>query len=617
MSTFETFGLNTEILKAISELGFETPTAIQEKTIPHLLQSKQDLIALAQTGTGKTAAFGLPIIQQTDLISPKTQTLVLCPTRELCIQITSDFAKYAKYMTNLNIVSVYGGASSENQIRALDRGAQIVVGTPGRVMDLMNRKKLKIKNIKWLVLDEADEMLNMGFKDDIDTILSETPQERQTLLFSATMPHEVARIAENFMNEPIEITAGKRNIGAENIEHIYYTVNERDRYLALKRIADINPNIYGIVFCRTKMETKQVADNLIGDGYNADALHGDLSQAQRDYVMNRFRSTHLQLLVATDVAARGLDVNDISHIINYNLPSDSEIYIHRSGRTARAGKSGVSISIVTPNEIGRIREIERLISKKMEKKPVPIGRDICEKQLFNMIDKIENVVVDNSQIEKYLPPIYEKLETLSREDLIKHFVSAEFNRFLEYYKNAPDINVKERPVRDFDRQSSGFDKRFDRNSDRSSDRGSDRNSDKNLERKDRSYDRNSDRNSDRNTDRNTDRNSDRNESKRSGVHFQKFFISIGSKDNLTKSELIELLNRQPEMRRVEIGKIEILRNFSFFEIDRDFERVAVNSLKNIKYKGEDVVVEKKNDLESEPKKSYKHHKTHNHFKPDF
>jgi len=424
MITFKETGLNQDILKALDELGFENPTPIQEKTIPHLLSEEQDLIGFAQTGTGKTAAFGLPVIQKIDTDSKKTQAIILSPTRELCVQIAKDLDNYSKYTKGLSVAAVYGGASIDQQVRSLNKGAQIVVGTPGRTLDLIKRKKLKLSTVRFLILDEADEMLTMGFKDDLDAILEGTPDDKQTLLFSATMPKEIAAIAKKYMKDAIEISAGKKNIGAENVNHVYYMVNARDRYLALKRIADINPKIYGIVFCRTRRETKEVAEKLMADGYNADALHGDLSQAQRDYVMNRFRVKNLQLLVATDVAARGLDVTDLSHIINYNLPDDLEVYIHRSGRTGRAGKKGVCLTIIHSRETGKIKMIQKKVGKPFEHAPVPSGKEICGKQLYNLIDKIEKIEVDNSQIDQFLPEIYKKLEWLSREDLIKHFVSA-------------------------------------------------------------------------------------------------------------------------------------------------------------------------------------------------
>jgi ATP-dependent RNA helicase DeaD len=532
MLTFEETGLSHELLTAIKDLEFVYPTPIQEKIIPALLGNETDIIGLAQTGTGKTAAFGLPIIQRSDQFSSAVQTLVLCPTRELCMQVAGDLTDYSKYIEEFRVVAVYGGASAEIQIKSLKRGCHLVVGTPGRVLDLIKRRVLNIENIKWLVLDEADEMLNMGFKDELDAILEKTPQGKQTLLFSATMPNEIRRIAEKYMHHPIEITAGKKNIGAENVRHEVYFVHAKDRYEALKRIADMNPNIYGIVFCRTRSETKAIADKLMADGYNADALHGDLSQPQRDSVMNRFRTKYLQILVATDVAARGLDVSDLSHIINYNLPDELDVYIHRSGRTGRAGKRGISVSICHSREVRKISDLEKLTGKKFERKPVPGGREICEKQLFNLIDKVEKIEVNDQHIEQYLPVIYKKLEWLGREDLIKHFVSVEFNRFLAYYKDAEDLNVAAHDRR----ESEGI-------------------------------------------------------KKRSATSFSRFFISVGSKSNLTVPRLIGLINDYTHTRNIEIGKIEIMKKFSFFEIDKQHEKDILKAFKNAKYEGGSVTVQ--------------------------
>ena|SRR6218665_629893 len=441
MNKFEALGLNNSIVKAITELGFESPTPIQEKTIPALLTGTTDLVALAQTGTGKTAAFGLPLISLIDFTSRDTQALIMCPTRELCMQITRDLQNFTKYISGANIVAIYGGASIDTQTREIKRGAQIVVATPGRMNDMIDRRRVNLNNVKYAVLDEADEMLNMGFKEDLDTILSETPEEKNTWLFSATMPDEVLRISRNYMTNPLELTAGVKNQGNDNIEHIYYVVQARDKYAALKRIADSNPDIFAIVFCRTRIETQEIADSLIKDGYGADALHGDLSQSQRDHVMKRYRSRSLQMLVATDVAARGIDVNDVTHVINYNLPDEIENYTHRSGRTARAGKQGVSIAIINMKEVGKIRIIERIIKKKFTQGKIPTGFEACEKQLFSLVNKIHNVEVNETAIEAYMPKIYDELKDLSKEDIIKRFVSTEFNRFLEYYKNAPDLNA--------------------------------------------------------------------------------------------------------------------------------------------------------------------------------
>ncbi|MEN8122055.1 MAG: DEAD/DEAH box helicase [Bacteroidota bacterium] len=550
--TFKETELNSEILKALDELGFVNPTPIQEKTIPHLLSDERDLVGFAQTGTGKTAAFGLPIIHQIDTKSKNVQAIILSPTRELCVQIAKDITNYSKYTKGLSVVAVYGGTSIDTQIRSLNKGAQIVVGTPGRTLDLIKRKKLKLSSVDYLVLDEADEMLTMGFKDDLDAILEGTPEEKQTLLFSATMPKEIANIAKKYMNNAVEISAGKKNTGAANVNHVYYMVNARDRYLALKRIADINPQIYGIVFCRTRRETKEVAEKLMADGYNADALHGDLSQAQRDYVMNRFRVKNLQLLVATDVAARGLDVNELTHIINYNLPDDLEVYIHRSGRTGRAGKKGVSISIIHSREKGKIRMIQKKVGKTFEHAPVPSGKEICGKQLYNLIDKVEKIEVDNSQIEQFLPEIYKKLEWLSREELIQHFVSAEFNRFLAYYKNAPDLNVSSK-----------------------SDRG---------DRSERSSRSRSERSSNR-----SDR-SDRGRASRDG-NFSRFFINLGTNHDLSTVKLIGIINDNTRSKDIEIGKIDLMKKFSFFEIEKKHEEKILKSFENKKHDGLRISVE--------------------------
>jgi ATP-dependent RNA helicase DeaD len=530
MNTFIEMGLVPELLRAVEELGFITPTPVQQKTIPLILNSDNDLVVLAQTGTGKTAAFGLPVLQLSDLKASHLQTLVLCPTRELCMQITADFTNYSRFIPGFRVVPVYGGTNILAQIKAVKANPQVIVGTPGRLMDLIRRKVLKLSGIRWVVLDEADEMLNMGFKEDLDAILAETPKERQTLLFSATMPQGIAEIARKYMNSPEEVSLGKRNSGAENVSHEYYMVHAKDRYLALKRIVDINPSVYGIVFCRTRIETKEVADKLMQDGYNADALHGDLSQAQRDYVMNRFRIKNLQILVATDVAARGLDVHDLTHIINYNLPDDPEIYVHRSGRTGRAGKAGVCVSLIHTRELNRIKDLERITRKSLVRKMVPGGKEICEKQLFNLVDKVENTVVDQENIEKFLPVIYKKLEWLDREELIKHFISVEFNRFLEYYKDAPDLNTPQR-----DKQE-----------------------------KNRSVD---------------------------PVSFTRLHINLGIRHELNAGSLIAWINRHSKGRRIEIGKIEILRNFSFFEVDSNQADQLVRDLERSQYDGTPVTVE--------------------------
>lgn len=442
---FKELGLREEIITAVDELGFEEAMPIQEKSIPFIKNESKDLVALAQTGTGKTAAFGLPILDSIDENVRATQALVIAPTRELCVQISNDLKNFSKHIKGMKIVPVYGGENIITQLKQLDVTPQIVVATPGRLIDLMKRKKVDLGGIRYLVLDEADEMLNMGFKEDIETILESTPESRRTFLFSATMPKDVEEMSRNYMGEREQITIGTKNSGNENVEHVYYMVQAKDRYLALKRIVDMNPDIYAIIFCRTRQETQEVAEKLMKDGYNADALHGDLSQAQRDAVMQKFRIKHLQILVATDVAARGLDVSDLTHVINYNLPDDIESYTHRSGRTGRAKKKGVSIAIIHTKEKHRIKSIERIIKREFIRKDVPNGMDICKKQLFHLINRMENVEVNSEQIDPLLPEIFSKLEYLDKEEIIKKFVSLEFNRFLEYYKDARDLNVKETP----------------------------------------------------------------------------------------------------------------------------------------------------------------------------
>jgi len=549
MLSFNEMGLSPAIIKGVEELGFENPTPIQQKVIPTFLGNENDIVGLAQTGTGKTAAFGLPIIEQIDLKNKSVQALVLAPTRELCMQISRDLQEYSRYVKGVKVVPVYGGASIDTQIRALKKGAQIVVATPGRMLDLLKRRAANISNLQIAVLDEADEMLNMGFRDELDGILETTPKNKRTLLFSATMPREVARIAKNYMRDPIQITIGKQNAGAENVRHIYYQVHARDRYLALKRIADINPDIYGIVFCRTRTETKEVADKLIKDGYNADAIHGDLSQSQRDHVMKKFREKSLQMLVATDVAARGIDVNDITHVINYNLPDELEIYTHRSGRTGRAGKSGISIAIVNYREKSRIPMIEKIIGKMFEQKPVPSGDEICKKQLFKLIDRMEKVNVDEKQIEPFMDKVNKKLEWLSKEEIIKHFVSLEFNRFLEYYKNAPDLNVSAENRRGKNDSSNRVSSRGEKGV-RSSRRGS-----------------------------------------RNSGDFTRLFINIGRKDGIMPQKLIGLVNDKLNNRDINIGDIEIKDSFTFFEVGERFAENVVKTFNRSKYKGREIRIE--------------------------
>jgi ATP-dependent RNA helicase DeaD len=509
MSTFLELGLKEPINKALTDLGYEKPTVIQEKAIPQIISSTDDLKAFAQTGTGKTAAFSLPILQLLDTNSNNVQAIILSPTRELAVQIGNNIKDFCKYLPDVRVTTVYGGSSMEDQIRSLKRGSQIVVGTPGRTVDLIKRRALKLGNVEWLVLDEADEMLNMGFKEELDKVLEATPETKQTLLFSATFPREVEAIARNYMTKPVEITSGQKNQGADNVSHEYYSVTERTRYPALKRIADLNPNIYAIIFCRTRRETQEVADNLIKDGYSADALHGDLSQQQRDSVMGKFRKKTIQILVATDVAARGLDVTELTHVLNHKLPDQIENYTHRSGRTGRAGNKGISIVLVNGKEKGKLRQIEKIIQKKFIEAKVPTGKEIVQNQLMNLIDKVQNTEVNDSEIKEFLPSIYEKLKDLDREELIQKFVSLEFNTMLAYYENSKDLN--DLSSRENSRARTVND------------------------------------------------------------NMTRFFINIGRKDNLNPAKLIGLINDQNIGDKIEIGAIDILDTFSFFELDKDFE----------------------------------------------
>jgi len=546
MGNFKDIGVNDELLKSIQEMGFETPTPIQKESIPYLLTSSKDLISLAQTGTGKTAAFGLPIIQQIDPKVKHVQAIVLCPTRELCIQIAKDLIAFAKYLDYVKVLPVYGGTNIEKQIKSIKKGVQIIVGTPGRTKDLIKRKILKLDIVNKVVLDEADEMLSMGFKDDLDFILDKTPSNKQTMLFSATISKEVKSISKNYMRDAKEIAVSKLNSSAKNIEHHIYDVSSRNKYEALKRIADFNPNIYGIVFCRTKRHTKDIANKFMAEGYNADAIHGDLSQNQRDEVMQRFRDKSLQILIATDVAARGLDVDDITHIINYSLPDDPEVYIHRSGRTARAGKSGISIAISNSSEKRKIKSIEKKGAIKFIPKEVPSGNEICSKQLYKLIDKIENVDVDEEQIKPFLDNIYKKLEWLNREELIKRFVSAEFNRFLKYYKESNKINSKKSINK------------------RSSKKGN-----------------------------------------RNGKSLTAFSINIGRKHRATPLDIISIVNRALKSNDIEIGKIELSRYQTLFEIDKDYKDDFVKNIKKIDFKGNELVLGNPSEFEEKPSRRRK------------
>lgn len=539
MTTFQDLGVRDDLLRGIAEMGFETPMPVQEKVIPVLLSGDHDLVALAQTGTGKTAAFGLPVIQRVDTAVREPQALVLAPTRELCLQIAADLADFSKYTPDLSIIPVYGGSSIESQIRALRQGAHIIVATPGRLIDLINRGVVKLDKVNTVVLDEADEMLNMGFVDSITDILTHVPEQRKMLMFSATMPAEVARIAKRFMKEPEEIVVGTRNEGAKNVRHIYYMVNARDKYLALKRIADDSPNIYAIVFCRTRRDTQEIADKLIQDGYNADALHGDLSQQQRDIVMKKFRDGVISMLVATDVAARGLDVDDLTHVINYGLPDDAAVYTHRSGRTGRAGKTGVSVAIIHSREKGKMREIERIIGKKFERKEVPTPQHIIEKQLYNLADRIEKVEVDETEIDRYLPGVLKKLSWLSTEDLLKRVLSLEFKRLLDYYKDAPNIDfIDEKPAKD---------------------------------RKDKEK-----------TAKRTDKDKDRRTAEKG---MARIYVNAGKADGFFAGNLIELLNKNVGGARVDVGRIDLLPSYSLFDVRKGDATRVVAALKGLDFFG--------------------------------
>ena len=543
MTNFSDLSLPEPLLRAARDLNYQNPTPIQEEVIPWLLDNDKDLIALAQTGTGKTAAFGFPALALTDVEKLVVQTLILCPTRELCMQIAGDLQSYGKHMPRIKSAAIYGGAPIYPQKQLIKAGLHIVIGTPGRVNDMIRQNVLHLDQVKLLILDEADEMLNMGFKEELFTIMEQTPKEKQSLLFSATMPKEVAHLARSFMKEPHQISVDRQNLGLDNIRHLYYKVQAKDKYQALKRVADISPKIYGIIFCRTRIETQEIADKLQQDGYNADALHGDLSQGQRELVMNRFRTKYVRLLVATDVAARGLDVDDLTHIINYNVPTDPDVYIHRSGRTGRAGKSGISISIIHHRELAALKAVEKRLGKEITYTKAPGGREICEKQLYHFVDTVERIEVNSEEIESFLPNVYKKLSWLSREELIQRFVSVEFNRFLNYYKDISDLDhgQEERPKRE-----GKFEKKED-------------------------------------------------------CSFKTFQLNIGLSHGLTKRDLMRYINQLKVSRSIEIGQIDIYQDHCLIDIDGQFERQLLEAMSKFKYKGLTLTV---STVQKPPRKSY-------------
>ena len=562
--TFDDLGVSAPLMQAVEELGFEHPMPIQAKVIPVILGHTEegegrDVVGLAQTGTGKTAAFGLPVLQNIDLQKNEPQALVLAPTRELCLQIASDLQDYSKYLKGIAILPVYGGSSIGSQIGALKRGVHVIVATPGRLIDLMERGAVSLAKVRTLVLDEADEMLNMGFQDDIETILGGVPDEHRTMLFSATMPKAIAEIAKKYLNNAVEITIGHKNEGSANVNHVYYLVHAKDKYAALKRIVDYYPNIYGIIFCRTKLDTQEIAKNLMDEGYNADALHGDLSQEQRDLVMRKFRTRHLQLLVATDVAARGLDVDNLTHVINYGLPDDLEVYTHRSGRTGRAGKKGTSICIVHIKERRRLNDIERFIGKQFEKGQIPTTERIIEKQLFNLADRLEKVDVQEEQIEKYMDSVLKKLGWLSAEDLVKRIVSLEFNRMLEFYRGSENLDIpEERKPRD-----------------------------KGAKREKR--------------ERGAFKDVAEGKAVKAEPGFTRIFINLGKRDGIFPKQLITLMNAHVH-HRIEMGRIDLLTNFSFFEVPEQDAKFVIKDMDGADWKGRRVSVSIAGEEMPNPKK---------------
>lgn len=535
MSTFKELGLSQALVETITKMGFENPTPVQEKAIPVLLEGGRDMVALAQTGTGKTAAFGLPLIELIDETNRTTQALVIAPTRELCLQITNDLENFSKNVKSLNIVAIYGGASITDQIKKVKRGAHIVVATPGRLMDMMERKAVNISTIRFVVLDEADEMLNMGFKEDIDTILADTPESKNVWLFSATMPREVRAIASHYMTDPYELTVGTKNQGNVNIEHQYVLVDDRDRYPALKRIVDFNLDIFAVIFCRTKIDTQKIAENLIKDGYNADSLHGDLTQQQRDKVMRNFKDKTLQFLVATDVAARGIDVSNLTHVVHMNLPDEIEFYTHRSGRTGRAGKKGISIAIVTKREVGKIRQIEKVVNTKFERKLVPSGPEVCQQRLVSLVHRLRDVKVVEGEVSKFLPAVLEEMKDLSKEEVIKRFTFMEFNHLLDYYRDAPDLNRADRPERGERGERTERPERF--------------------------------------------------------VTGDRLFVNLGKMDGLDAGKFMGMICDRCGVKGEAIGRIDLKGAYSFIEVDKEVSKLVQDNLHGMEYKGRMVRVE--------------------------
>ncbi|MCD6430862.1 MAG: DEAD/DEAH box helicase [Deltaproteobacteria bacterium] len=550
MTSFASLGLDADLLKGIDRLGFTTPTPVQEEVIPRLLKMEDDMVGLSQTGTGKTAAFGLPLIQMLNQTNKKTQALILCPTRELCVQVTKDLNTYARFLPETKIVAVYGGASIVTQSRQLQQGVHIIVATPGRLLAFIRQGEVDIKTIRAVVIDEADEMLQMGFQEDLNDILAATPTSKKTILFSATMPREVVTIAKRYMKDPVEVTIGQRNQGIENVRHIYYLVAAKNRYQTLKRIADSNPDIYAIIFCRTRQETKDVAEKLIGDGYNADALHGELAQGQRDFVMSKFRRRNLQLLVATDVAARGLDVKDLSHVINYNLPDDIASYTHRSGRTGRAGKEGISIAIAHLREKYKIKQIERQLKRTFELGRIPTGQEICQQRMLHYLGILKEREIDTSYMKPFLPAILESLASLEREELIERFVLANFAPLLDYYQKAPDLNEREP-------ESKNRYERSQRNERKTGGRYAP--AAKGRDSKDREQ-------------------------------FTRFHINVGKKDGVNPGRLIGEINEAAGKGvRIQVGRIEIKGDSSLLEAESRFEADIIRTFSNLQINGRKVV----------------------------